>query len=54
LLDCGVDGVELGDFDEEGWDSGGAAGNEFEVADGGEEGGAFALRVGPAFAWFEA
>jgi hypothetical protein len=34
--------------------SGGTAGDEFEVADGGEEGGSLAGGVLPAFAGFEA
>ena len=51
-----MDGVEVGDFDEDGGHGGWAAGDEFEIADGGEEGGAPALTLGvaPAFAGLEA
>ena len=54
LFDEGVDVVELRDFDEEGGHGGGAAGDEFEVADGSEEGGATALGILPALALLEA
>jgi enoyl-CoA hydratase len=54
VFDEGVDVVELSDLDEDGGDGGRAAGDEFEVADGGEEGGAAALGVLPAFALLEA
>jgi hypothetical protein len=40
--------VELGDFDENGRHGRGPAGDEFEVADGGEEGGATSLGILPA------
>ena len=50
----GVDVVELGNFDEDRRYGGWAAGDEFEVADGGEEGGATALGVLPAFSLLEA
>jgi len=54
VFDEGVDVVELGDFDEEGWDGGWTAGDEFEVADRSEEGGAAAAVVLPALAMLEA
>ena len=49
-----VDLVETADFDKDGWDCRRAAGDEFEVTDGREEGCAAAGRVLPAFAGFEA
>ena len=54
FLDEGVDVVELRDFDEEGGDGGRAAGDELQVADGSEEGGAAALGILPAFALLKA
>ncbi len=55
LFDEGVYVVELRDFDEEGWHGWGAAGDEFEIADGGEQGGATAgtLSVLPTFPLLE-
>jgi len=53
-FDDAVDVVELGDLDEDWRDGGGATGDEFEVAEGGKEGGATALSVLPAFALLEA
>jgi enoyl-CoA hydratase len=50
----GVDVVQLRDFDEQRGYGGGPASDEFEVADGGEEGCATALGVLPAFALLEA
>jgi hypothetical protein len=49
-----VDVVELRDFDKDRRNGGGAAGDEFNVADGGEEGSSTALSVLPAFALLEA
>ncbi len=54
LLYEGVDVIELRDLDEDGRDGGGAASDEFDVADGREEGSATALTVLPAFALLEA
>jgi enoyl-CoA hydratase len=47
LFDEGVYVVELCDFDEEGWHGGGAAGDEFQVTDGSEKGGATSLGILP-------
>jgi hypothetical protein len=44
-----MDVVELRDFNEKGGHGRGAARNEFQVADGGQEGGAPALGILPAF-----
>ena len=48
LFDESVYVVELRDFDEEGWHGGGAAGDEFQISEGGEKGGATALSILPA------
>ena len=50
----GADVIELVDLDEDGRHGRCAAGNELEVADGREEGGAAASAVLPAFARLEA
>ena len=54
FVDGGVDLVEAGDFDQDWRDGWGAAGDEFQVADGREEGCAAADCVLPAFAGLEA
>jgi enoyl-CoA hydratase len=53
LLDGGVDGVEFGDLDEDGGDGRRAAGDQFEVSEGGEEDGTAALRILPVLAGLE-
>ncbi len=50
----GADVIELCDFNEESRDGGWAASDEFEVADGSEEGGAAALGILPALALLKA
>ena len=54
LMNSGVDLVEAGDFDQNGRDGWWAAGDEFQVADGREEGCSTTGRVLPAFAGFKA
>ena len=54
VFDEGVDVVELGDFNEEGWDGRWPASDEFEIADGSEEGGAAALSILPALSLLKA
>ena len=54
LVDGRVNVVELGGFDEDGGHGGCAAGDELQVADGGEEGCTTACGVVPAFADLEA
>jgi hypothetical protein len=53
FFDEGVDVVKLCDFNEDGRNGRGTTGNEFQIADGGEEGGATGLSVLPAFALLE-
>ena len=54
LFDESADVVELGDFDEDGRHGGWAAGDELQIADGGEVRFTTALSVLPAFALLEA